>query len=64
MLLIGILEILIGALALLLPEAFYYLTEAWKHRDDAEPSGLYLFLVRCTGAVFCVLGVLNVIRFL
>lgn len=55
---VGIVLLLIGIFALLLPEGVYILHEAWRHDGDAEPSKPYLFLTRCMGAVFCVLGVL------
>lgn len=58
---VGILQILVGALALLLPEAIFILAESWKRQDGAEPSKPYLLITRCIGAVLCAVGVLTIL---
>ena len=52
----GVFLFILGVLGFLRPLEVWNITERWKTKDGAEPTELYLFSIRFSGAVLAVLG--------
>ena len=48
---------ILGAALVWKPEAFYELTESWKHDGGSEPSNLYILSTRFGGVMCALVGI-------
>lgn len=59
MILVFLFFILIGLFMLLMPTAFWALTEKWKSNDATEPSTIFVLSTRFGGGLFAILGIVG-----
>ena len=59
-----VLFIILGAFGLFMtfsPESIYEIGEAWKNRNNGEPSDLYIFWIRVQGVIVLLISVAGTI---
>lgn len=53
----GIFLIVIGGLMLIKPKTIWNIAESWKVRANAEPTKLYMVLIRICGCILVIGGI-------
>ena len=56
-LIIGIFLVIIGGIMLIKPKIMWRVSESWKIKTNAEPTELYMILVRIGGCILVIGGI-------
>lgn len=56
-LIMGIFLVVIGGIMLIKPKIMWRVSESWKIKTNAEPTELYMILVRIGGCILAIGGI-------
>jgi uncharacterized membrane protein len=59
-LIIGIFLVVIGGMMLIKPKTIWKVGESWKIKTNAEPTKLYMILIRIAGCVLIIGGICTI----
>ncbi len=58
----GIFLIIIGCIMLIKPNVMWKITESWKTKTNAEPTDLYIIIIRIGGLILAVGGIITILK--
>lgn len=61
-LIVGIFLIVIGGIMLIKPKTIWKIAESWKVETNAEPTELYMILIRIGGCILVIGGICAVLQ--
>ncbi|WMJ87435.1 DUF6199 family natural product biosynthesis protein [Anaerocolumna sp. MB42-C2] len=59
---LGIFLFVIGALMLVKPKSVWRIAESWKLKTFAEPTDLYIILIRIAGCILVIGGIFAILQ--
>lgn len=59
---VGIFLVIIGCVMLIKPKAMWKIAESWKTKTNAEPTDLYMVIIRIGGCILVIGGIFAILN--